>query len=126
MCVMCAMFACFAPASSKSTGFPTQTVQAIGEAPSERGCHGREQVFSKLCQTLDVLCHSRKERRVVGSVVFESLSKEELEDELVRLKDRLGMSLDVAKATAQAHVLEADKFRILCRIEDLQWLRSMN
>ncbi|MBM7816401.1 hypothetical protein JOE56_001095 [Brevibacterium paucivorans] len=62
----------------------------------------------------------------MGSVVFESLSKEELEDELVRLKDRLGMPLDVAKAMAQAHVLEADKFRILCRIEDLQWLRSMN
>lgn len=60
------------------------------------------------------------------SVNYRELSKQELEDEIEELEAGLGMPLDVAKVMAQAHVLEADKFRILCRIEDLQWLRSMN
>lgn len=60
------------------------------------------------------------------SVNFNELTKQELEDEIKELEARLGMTLDVAKAMAQAHVLEDDKFRILCRIEDLQWLQSMN
>lgn len=60
------------------------------------------------------------------SVNYKELTKQELEDEIEELEARLDMPLDVAKAMAQAHVLEVDKFRILCRIEDLQWLRSMN
>ncbi|GAA1190059.1 hypothetical protein GCM10009585_03510 [Brevibacterium paucivorans] len=60
------------------------------------------------------------------SVNYREFTKQELEDEIEELEARLGMSLDVAKAMAQAHVLDSDKFQILCRIEDLQWLRSMN
>lgn len=54
------------------------------------------------------------------------LTKRELEVEIGELEARLGMSLDVAKKMARAHVLEADKFQILCRIEDLRWLHSMH
>ena len=89
-----------------------------------RGCQCREQVFSKLCQTLYVLCHSKKKGCIVMSVNYREFTKQELEDEIEELEARLAMSLDVAKAMAQAHVLDSDKFQILCRIEDLQWLHS--
>ncbi len=60
----------------------------------------------------------------MGSATTESMTPEQLDDELLRLEGHLGMRLDLAEDLAAADALDADLYQVLRRIRDLRWLQS--
>lgn len=60
----------------------------------------------------------------MGTATTESMTPQQLEDELQRLEGRLGMSVDIAEHLAAADALDADLYQVLRRIRDLRWLQS--
>lgn len=57
----------------------------------------------------------------MGSVVVETVEREQAERELAEARERLG-DLDAAEARAQVGLLEAEDYRMLRRAQDLLWL----
>jgi len=51
-----------------------------------------------------------------------SLTPQQLDAELQRLEERLGMTVDLAEDLAAADALDADLYQVLRRIRDLRWL----
>jgi hypothetical protein len=60
----------------------------------------------------------------MGSATIESMTPEQLRDELLRLEGLLGMRVDLAEDLAAADALDADLYQALRRIRDLRWLQS--
>ncbi|GMA38298.1 hypothetical protein GCM10025883_03430 [Mobilicoccus caccae] len=60
----------------------------------------------------------------MGSATTESMTSEQLEEELRRLEAELGMPVDLAEDIAAADALDADRYQILRRIRDLRWLQT--
>lgn len=60
----------------------------------------------------------------MGSATTESLTPQQLDAELRRLEEQLGMPLDLAEDLAAADALDADLYQVLRRIRDLRWLQS--
>jgi len=60
----------------------------------------------------------------MGSATIESMTPEQLRDELLRLEGLLGMRVDLAEDLAAADALDADLYQVLRRIRDLRWLQS--
>lgn len=58
------------------------------------------------------------------NVKVEVLTNELIADELTALRAKLGMTVDRAKDLAAANALEPEQYDILCRIEDLEWLKN--
>lgn len=59
-----------------------------------------------------------------GSVTTESMTPEQVDDELRRLAAQLGMPVARAEHLAEADALDADLYQVLRRIRDLRWLQS--
>lgn len=73
------------------------------------------------------VCHSElvaRGRRTMGTATTESMTSQQLKDELQRLEGLLGMPVDVAEHLAAADALDADLYQVLRRIRDLRWLQS--
>lgn len=60
----------------------------------------------------------------MGTATTESMTSQQLKDELQRLEALLGMRVDVAEHLAAADALDADLYQVLRRIRDLRWLQS--
>lgn len=58
----------------------------------------------------------------MGSATLVSLTPQQLDAELQRLEERLGMTVDLAEDLAAADALDADLYQVLRRIRDLRWL----
>jgi hypothetical protein len=60
----------------------------------------------------------------MGSATTESMTQQQLDEELRRLEQQLGMSVPLAEDLAAADALEAGLYQVLRRIRDLRWLRN--
>lgn len=60
----------------------------------------------------------------MGSTTTESMTAQQLDDEMEKLRCQLGMPVELAENLASADALDADLYQLLRRIRDLSWLRS--
>lgn len=60
----------------------------------------------------------------MGTAMTETLTPAQLETELLRLEDELGMSVELAEHLAAADALDAELYQLLRRIRDLRWLQT--
>lgn len=60
----------------------------------------------------------------MGSATTESMTQQQLGEELRRLEDQMGMSVELAEDLAAADALDARLYQVLRRIRDLRWLQS--
>lgn len=58
----------------------------------------------------------------MGSATIESLTRQEIGDELLRLEHELTMSVELAEELAAADALNPVLYQRLRRIRDLRWL----
>lgn len=60
----------------------------------------------------------------MGSATTQSMTTVQVDQELARLEDKLGMPVELAEQLAAADSLEADSYQVLRRIRDLRWLQN--